>query len=55
MSTNEDGECVSSTYVNATDAIVIVGKNCLYKTSFDKNKMEFYPTDLEDTELEKAV
>ena len=55
VSTNEDGECVSSTYVNATDAIVIVGKNCLYKTSFDKNKMEFYPTDLEDTELWKKL
>lgn len=55
VSTNEDGECVSSTYVNATDAIVIVGKNCLYKTSFDKNKMEFFPTDLEDTELWKKL
>ena len=55
VSTNEDGECVSSTYVNATDAIVIVGKDCLYKTSFDKNKMEFYPTDLEDTELWKKL
>ena len=55
VSTNEDGNCVSSTYVNATDAIVIVGKDCLYKTSFDKNKMEFYPTDLEDTELWKKL
>ena len=55
VSTNEDGNRVSSTYVNATDAIVIVGKNCLYKTSFDKNKMEFYPTDLEDTELWKKL
>lgn len=55
VSTNEDGECVSSTYVNATDAIVIVGKDCLYKTSFDKNKMEFFPTDLEDTELWKKL
>ena len=55
VSTNEDGECVSSTYVNATDAIVIVGKNCLYKTSFDKNKMELFPTDLEDTELWKKL
>lgn len=55
VSTNEEGECVSSTYVNATDAIVIVGKDCLYKTSFDKNKMEFYPTDLEDTELWKKL
>lgn len=55
VSTNEDGECVSSTYVNASDAIVIVGKDCLYKTSFDKNKMEFYPTDLEDTELWKKL
>lgn len=55
VSTNEDGECVSSTYVNATDAIVIVGRDCLYKTSFDKNKMEFYPTDLEDTELWKKL
>ena len=55
VSTNEDGNCVSSTYVNATDAIVIVGRDCLYKTSFDKNKMEFYPTDLEDTELWKKL
>ena len=55
VSTNKDGECVSSTYVNATDAIVIVGKDCLYKTSFDKNKMEFFPTDLEDTELWKKL
>lgn len=55
VSTNEEGECVSSTYVNATDAIVIVGKDCLYKTSFDKNKMEFFPTDLEDTELWKKL
>ena len=55
VSTNEDGDCVSNTYVNATDAIVIVGKNCLYKTSFDKNKMEFFPTDLEDTELWKKL
>lgn len=55
VSTNEEGECVSSTYVNATDAVVIVGKDCLYKTSFDKNKMEFFPTDLEDTELWKKL
>ena len=55
VSTDKDGDCVSSTYVNATDAIVIVGKNCLYKTSFDRNKMEFFPTDLEDTELWKKL
>ena len=55
VSTDEDGDCVLNKQINASDAIIIVGKNCLYKTSFDKNKMEFFPTDLEDTELWKKL
>ena len=55
VSTDEDGDCVLNKQINASDAIVIVGKDCLYKTSFDKNKMEFFPTDLEDTELWKKL
>ena len=55
VSTDEDGDRVLNKQINASDAIVIVGKDCLYKTSFDKNKMEFFPTDLEDTELWKKL
>lgn len=55
VSTDEDGDSVLNKQINASDAIVIVGKDCLYKTSFDKNKMEFFPTDLEDTELWKKL
>ena len=55
VSTDEDGDSVLNKQINASDAIVIVGKDCLYKTSFDQNKMEFFPTDLEDTELWKKL
>ena len=55
VSTDEDGDSVLNKQINASDAIIIVGKDCLYKTSFDKNKMEFFPTDLEDTELWKKL
>ena len=55
VSTDEDGDSVLNKQINASDAIVIVGKDCLYKTSFDKNKMEFFPTDLDDTELWKKL
>ena len=55
VSTDEDGDSVLNKQINASDAIIIVGKDCLYKTSFDKNKMEFFPTDLDDTELWKKL
>lgn len=55
VSTDEDGDSVLNKQFNASDAIVIVGRDCLYKTSFDKNKMEFFPTDLDDTELWKKL
>lgn len=55
VSTDEDGDSVLNKQINASDAIIIVGRDCLYKTSFDKNKMEFFPTDLEDTELWKKL
>lgn len=55
VSTDEDGDSVLNKQFNASDAIIIVGKDCLYKTSFDKNKMEFFPTDLDDTELWKKL
>lgn len=55
VSTDEDGDSVLNKQINASDAIVIVGRDCLYKTSFDKNKMEFFPTDLDDTELWKKL
>ena len=55
VSTDKDGDSVLNKQINASDAIIIVGKDCLYKTSFDKNKMEFFPTDLEDTELWKKL
>lgn len=55
VSTDEDGDSVLNKQINASDAIIIVGRDCLYKTSFDKNKMEFFPTDLDDTELWKKL